>query len=1058
MHWRYDDCYLRNNQNFEALELYKEYGALQSDVTHLLAIKACINANDYEYGQRIIHHLNASNNKNSVQLLCTFIDFYAMFEDIDRAKKIFVSIPHNKINNVLINAMMNALIKNNDSARAVSVYQKYSALHDDTSHLLAIKACMDTDNKSFAEQLIQTKISHKHSIQLQSVLIDYYAKYDNIESALNVFGSIPKDGINAMALNAMIKGYVHNNMHNLALSLYESYPLLHDEVSHIFALKAMRNGLEFENAQNIIEQHINYNNTKCSIQLLSALMDFYSKFNRIDTISKIFGSVPDAKKDAFCIGLMMKCLYGNDQNENVLDLYRRFDHLGDDVLTLFALKACTNLNDYNYGKQIIGSRSKNAAKSSTELMNGMIEFYGKLGDINNAKDIFTAMGNKQRNIETYNNMLHSYYLNKRYLEAMDLYKERMKDIHPDAVTVTILLKICTRGNMENIGKEIYKKYKLHHILNGTNVQISLMNLNAQLNDLDGCKEIFSKIAHPQIEHWNAMLNAYGRNGKIKECMQLFEELKEASDKKPNHRTCSILLNAFIEADDSKYFEMGKQMVGNNENAFTKHSDLSCKLIEFYGQYGDIENAMNIFLQNQDIVSSIHMLKVLVNNGLNHRSVTFYNEYVKNMPIDINKLILSGNGTFLLNSLLARLLHFGYPQNAESIWNDIMFKHKQNKNLLSQIFYTHTLKLFILCIDKSSEYYKHHPNDNFNLNQIWNLLVKDLGIKPNLRCYCCAILACSKYGVESREFIIFDQIVSDLLNDTKMIDELRSISTINPKPFCQILTGLGLLNKCDQMWKIYHLIIGEYHSIDALNVLIEYEQNEHRAKEILDIIKATKYLSTCSLCKSYNVVNRKCTRYNQRNPTNCIIHRNRNEDDVRFDVNNVHLFQLIALLRAAIKFEDDELKKYVLAILNNPRVNQLESNIVAMFRLNGQHYLMQNEVDRECSFDSMSKLNQLMAESGYEIDTSVCVGSLINANVREKHLKYHAEKKALAILLNQSDLHDAELSVTVSMKMCRDCHNFFGAMSKYTQRQIKCIDPEMEHLFENGKCTQCYDSY
>merc|ERR1712187_390192 len=90
------------------------------------------------------------------------------------------------------------------------------------------------------------------------------------------------------------------------------------------------------------------------------------------------------------------------------------------------------------------------------------------------------------------------------------------------------------------------------------------------------------------------------------------------------------------------------------------------------------------------------------------------------------------------------------------------------------------------------------------------------------------------------------------------------------------------------------------------------------------------------------------------------------------------------------------------MLNNPKINEqeLETSMVALFRMNGRQYLIQNGVDKQCAFGSNELLSKLMADSQYEIDTSVCIGSLFTDSVRQKHLKYHAEKKALAVLLNQ----------------------------------------------------------
>ena len=45
---------INNNLNNEALSIYHQYKSLQDDITHVLAIKACINIKDFTMGQNII--------------------------------------------------------------------------------------------------------------------------------------------------------------------------------------------------------------------------------------------------------------------------------------------------------------------------------------------------------------------------------------------------------------------------------------------------------------------------------------------------------------------------------------------------------------------------------------------------------------------------------------------------------------------------------------------------------------------------------------------------------------------------------------------------------------------------------------------------------------------------------------------------------------------------------------------------------------------------------------------------------------------------------------------
>merc|ERR1712025_78291 len=91
----------------------------------------------------------------------------------------------------------------------------------------------------------------------------------------------------------------------------------------------------------------------------------------------------------------------------------------------------------------------------------------------------------------------------------------------------------------------------------------------------------------------------------------------------------------------------------------------------------------------------------------------------------------------------------------------------------------------------------------------------------------------------------------------------------------------------------------------------------------------------------------------------------------------------------------------------------------------------------CFFESHDKIDRLMKEVDFKINTKICP-ELPSEIAREKHLKSHSEKKALAILLNSNERN---IKIKVARKMCADCHNFFCQISKkYNERSIECVDP------------------
>ena len=108
--------------------------------------------------------------------------------------------------------------------------------------------------------------------------------------------------------------------------------------------------------------------------------------------------------------------------------------------------------------------------------------------------------------------------------------------------------------------------------------------------------------------------------------------------------------------------------------------------------------------------------------------------------------------------------------------------------------------------------------------------------------------------------------------------------------------------------------------------------------------------------------------------------------------------MTGLYRAAFKCEDYQIVIEIDELVNiEYNDNDINDNIVAYFELNGKQWILQNGLDNECKFDSNEKVDRLVKEIGYIFDESVG-NEIPNKKARELHLKYHTEKKTLAILL------------------------------------------------------------
>eukprot|EP01083_Nonionella_stella_P023873 66025_1 len=968
--------------------------------------------------------------------------------------------------------MMTCYLRNNKMSKCIALYQDNHELLDNISHLLALKACIKSRNYALGRQII-TQCVEPCSIELLTTIIDFYGQCKDITSCVNIFISIPPGNRTVVTVGAMMKSYINNDYSKEAIFLYdESFERNKcNDTTHLFAIKACANLNDSERGEAII-QSLNHRQSTLSHELLNTIIDFYGQFTNVDAAESVFHSISKHRLNAININAMMTCYSNNHYHDKCLNLYQRHTRMRDDVSHLLAIKACINLSDFRGGKDIIDSLGSNI--ESVELLNTMIDFHGQMGDIDQAIRIFDAISVGKRNIVSMNVLMNAYCNNEMNTECIQLFEhvQNMNHIEPNYITFSIVLKAAIHETALLFGQQLHQYLKTnkeyHHILNHLDVQMNLICLYGKANRLDLCEYIFDDIKateadkyRKEIKLWNAMMNAYGRNGKIWYVVQIFDEMKQLQQSEliPNQKTYCILLNACKESVDMQgidaiqaicnehilviedqhmdYVDIGQmskaQLMDTLDvfkwkhfNTFIKdESQINNKewTDNFLFQLKCDDNTMPLFkmimllpttehshyihklinrLQQSfgDALGAKEYLSIITGYGIMGNTYKMWEEY-KHMLSSGIKL----NNDILI-CLLHHLMHHGEAQYVTHVWKDIL-RYSIQLNSLS-------LQLLILCVNKTAN------ADVKILFDIWDVAVNQQKIKPNLYCYCLATLCFSKHHDEGNQ-----KMAKKLLFDLESNSWMVSLLSANKSQLMQILNSYGNLGELDRMWSFYHHHRETYnddkHDIDSLIVIASQEDTSmHLLDDILNIVNT--------------------------------------DFNLKQDVSTNHL---IFFHRLAIKCDNKSMQQHIFKILQSK--SKIKSNVIAYFTLNNQSYSISTGYESDgCPFDSHDKVDVLMKEIDYKINTSICT-ELSSEIARQKHLKSHSEKKALAIVLKQEDFEsfsdkDQNIKIKVGMKMCQDCHAFFCQVSKkYNEHNIQCVDPVGTHLFLNGVCQLCRSS-
>ena len=241
-----------------------------------------------------------------------FINAFGKSAEIQRALSVFYSMGDKQRDGVFIGSMMNALINNQCNDKALEIYQHQRHIFDDDddgAHILAVKACINTNNASAMANILKNIKCIKQTSGIKQALIDLHGHFGDLKNAKNVFDSLQTAECNVYMIASMMKAFIQNEQYQNALGVYNNKcsNIQMDGVCNALAIKACANTKDQTNGQHIIQKH---NLTrKSDVFIKSALINFYSQCGDLKSAQNTFDSIADGEKNIVIIGSMMEAYF-----------------------------------------------------------------------------------------------------------------------------------------------------------------------------------------------------------------------------------------------------------------------------------------------------------------------------------------------------------------------------------------------------------------------------------------------------------------------------------------------------------------------------------------------------------------------------------------------------------------------------------------------------------------------------------------------------------------------------------------------------------------------------
>jgi len=364
-------------------------------------------------------------------------------------------------------------------------------------------------------------------------VLGVYAKCKDIVDARKVFDFMPQR--NVVSWNAMISGYLAANDTLSALSLFKSMPERNDvtwnEMIGGFAKNgdmAMAKALFDEVPHEmrtvvtwtvIVDGYANNGDMKAAREAFeempernyfvwSVMISGYCKQGDVEQAKAVFGRCPERN-----LVIWNSLISGFAQNgfcEEAIEAYRTMSMEGfepDEVTVVSVLSACSQLALWDVGKEVHLRICEMGIKPNQYVLNGLVDMYGKCGDLTTARSILEGM--PRINGACWNSLISGFAIHGKCREAVDLFHEmEVAGAKPDQITYLSVLSACAHGGLVQEGLDIFSKMHKYGVTAG-------------------------------IKHYGCIIDLLGRAGRLKEAFDLVKSLPM----RPNATIWGSLLGA-----------------------------------------------------------------------------------------------------------------------------------------------------------------------------------------------------------------------------------------------------------------------------------------------------------------------------------------------------------------------------------------------------------------------------------------------------------------------------------------------------------------------------------
>ncbi|KAK7265813.1 hypothetical protein RJT34_33437 [Clitoria ternatea] len=326
-------------------------------------------------------------------------------------------------------------------------------------------------------------------------------------------------------------------------------------------------------------------------------------------------------------------------------------HVQEHVFSL--LQHCTTLRNLI---QIHTQVVLNGLSHKNNIISKLLSFYIASGYLQRAHTLFSNMDNPSTTV--WNHVIRAYARSQTPWKSVECYSHMVNaDAEPDGFTYSFLLCACARGGLVREGEQVHGLVLLKGYCSNVFVDTNLINFYARRGGIEFASHVFDDMRHRSVVSWNSILAGYVRcgdfdgarrvfdampcrnvvswttmvagcaqNGKCKQALSLFREMRRARVELDQVALVAAL-SACAELGDLKlgrwiHWYVQQWFVANRQEPCVR---LNNALVHMYASCGIIDVAYQVFskMPQKSTVSWTSIIMAFAKQGLGKEALDLF---------------------------------------------------------------------------------------------------------------------------------------------------------------------------------------------------------------------------------------------------------------------------------------------------------------------------------------------------------------------------------------------------------------------------------------------------